>query len=102
MDVDSGGTEKDAEDGNVLEPRGRHKRTFIDVVKEGMKLIGATEEDAEESFRWSDLIRCGDPSGGGACYQSRTRCLQDVQSQQLWLNIAVSLSLCVHEAIRVF
>lgn len=50
--VDSGGTEKDAEDGNVLEPRGRHKRTVIDVAKEGMKLIGATEEDAEESFRW--------------------------------------------------
>lgn len=55
------GTEKDdPEDGSVTRPRGKHKRAVIDGAKEGTKLIGATEE---KSFRWSELIGCGDPSG---------------------------------------
>lgn len=55
--MDSGGTEKDPEDGSVTRPRGRHKRAVIVGAKEGTKL---TEE---KSFRWSELIGCGDPSG---------------------------------------
>lgn len=55
-----------------------------------MKLIGATEEDAEESYMeladslWRSLR-------GRA--ESRTRCLHNVQSQHFWLNIVVSLIL---------
>ena len=30
-------------------PRGRPKRRFMDMVKEDMKLVGVSEEDADDS-----------------------------------------------------
>ena len=42
-------------------PGRRPKRRFMDVVKEGMKLAGVREEDAEDRVRWGQMIRCGDP-----------------------------------------
>ncbi|KAK2893531.1 hypothetical protein Q8A73_016015 [Channa argus] len=41
--------------------RGRPKRRFMDVVREDMKLVGVSEEDAEDRVRWRHMIRCGDP-----------------------------------------
>ena len=41
--------------------RGRSKRRFIDMVREDMQVVGATEEDAENRKRWKQVIRCGDP-----------------------------------------
>ena len=41
--------------------RGRPKRRFMDVVKEDMKLVGVTEEEAQNRVRWRQMIRCGDP-----------------------------------------
>ncbi|KAK2899617.1 hypothetical protein Q8A73_012746 [Channa argus] len=41
--------------------RGRSKRRFMDVVREDMKLVGVSEEDAEDRVRWRHMIRCGDP-----------------------------------------
>ena len=41
--------------------RGRPKRTFMDVVKEDMKLAGVREEEAEDRVRWRQMTRCGDP-----------------------------------------
>ncbi|KAK2896145.1 hypothetical protein Q8A73_015633 [Channa argus] len=40
--------------------RGRPKRRFMDVVREDMKLVGVSEEDAEDRVRWRHMIRCGD------------------------------------------
>lgn len=88
MDVDSGGTEKDAEDENFTRPPGRHKRTVIDVAKKGVKLIVELANSLWRSLR------------GRA--ESRTRCSYDVQSQQFWLSIVVSLILCAHKASLVF
>ena len=42
-------------------PRGRPKRRFMDVMREDMKVVSAREEDAKDSARWRQLIRCGDP-----------------------------------------
>ncbi|KAK2897556.1 hypothetical protein Q8A73_013936 [Channa argus] len=41
--------------------RGRPKRRFMDVVREDMKLVGVSEEDAEDRVRWRHMIRCGNP-----------------------------------------
>ena len=41
--------------------RGRPKRRFMDAVREDMRVVGATEEDAEDRTVWRRLIRCGDP-----------------------------------------
>ncbi|KAF3699483.1 hypothetical protein EXN66_Car015170 [Channa argus] len=40
--------------------RGRPKRRFMDVVREDMKLVGVSEEDAEDRVRWRHMIHCGD------------------------------------------
>ncbi|KAF7647373.1 hypothetical protein LDENG_00173260 [Lucifuga dentata] len=45
----------------LLLPRGRPKRRFMDVVKEDMKLVGVREEEAEDRVRWRQMIGCGDP-----------------------------------------
>ena len=41
--------------------RGRPKRTYIDVVKEDMTVVGVTEEDTRDRKKWRRMIRCGDP-----------------------------------------
>ncbi|KAF3701774.1 hypothetical protein EXN66_Car017462 [Channa argus] len=41
--------------------RERTKRTFTDVVREDMKLVGVREEDAEDRVRWRHMSHCGDP-----------------------------------------
>lgn len=33
-------------------PRGRPKRRFVDVGEEDMRVIGVSEEDAEDRIRW--------------------------------------------------
>lgn len=41
----------------------RPKRRFMDMVREYMQVVGATEGDAEETQRkrWKRMIHCGDP-----------------------------------------
>lgn len=34
-------------------PKGRPKRRFVDGVKEDMKVVGVTKEDAEDKVMWS-------------------------------------------------
>ena len=41
--------------------RGRPKRKFLDVVKEGMGEVGAKETDVENRTAWRKMIRCGYP-----------------------------------------
>ena len=41
--------------------KGRPKRRYMDAVKEDMRAVGVTEEDAEDRGRWKQMIRCGDP-----------------------------------------
>ena len=41
--------------------RGRPKRRFMDVVKEGMAEVEVTEEDRVDRRNWRKKIRCGDP-----------------------------------------
>ena len=41
--------------------RGRLKRRFLDVVKEGMGEVGAKETDVEDRKVWRMMIRCGHP-----------------------------------------
>ena len=41
--------------------RGRPKRRFMDVVKEGMAEVEVKEEDADNRSNWRLKIRCGDP-----------------------------------------
>ena len=41
--------------------RGKPKRRFMDVVKEGMAEVEVTEEDTEDRSNWVWKIRCGDP-----------------------------------------
>ena len=41
--------------------RGRPKRRFMAVVKEGMAEVKVTEEDTEDRTNWRWKIRCGDP-----------------------------------------
>ena len=40
--------------------RGRSKRRFMDVVKEGMAEVEVTEEDTEVRNNWRRKIRFGD------------------------------------------
>ena len=40
--------------------RGRPKRRFMDVVKEGMAGVEVTEEDTVGRNNWRRKIRCGD------------------------------------------
>ena len=42
-------------------PRGRPKRTCMDVVKEDLKLVGVREEDPKDRARWRQMIHCGKP-----------------------------------------
>ena len=41
--------------------KGRPKRRYMDAVREDMRVVGVTEEDAEDRTRWKRMIRCGDP-----------------------------------------
>ena len=41
--------------------RGRPKRRFLDAVKEDMKVVGLTEEDARDRVKWKRMFCCGDP-----------------------------------------
>ena len=41
--------------------RGRPKRRFMDVVKEGMAEVEVTEEDTVDRNNWRRNIRCVDP-----------------------------------------
>ena len=41
--------------------RGRPKRRFLDIVKEGMGEVGAKETDVENRTVWRKIIRCGYP-----------------------------------------
>ena len=41
--------------------RGRPKRKFLDVVKEGMGEAGVKEKDIENRILWRNIIRCGNP-----------------------------------------
>ena len=41
--------------------KGRPKRRYMDAVREDMRAVGVTEEDAEDRGRWKQMIRCGDP-----------------------------------------
>lgn len=39
---------------------GGRAKSFVDVVKEGMKSAGVREEDAGDRPRWRHVIGCGD------------------------------------------
>ena len=41
--------------------RGRSKRRFLDVVKEGMGEVGVKDTDVEDRKIWRMMIRCGHP-----------------------------------------
>ena len=41
--------------------RGRPKRRFMDAVRDDMRVVGVTEDDAGNRARWRHMIRCGDP-----------------------------------------
>ena len=41
--------------------RGRPKKRFLDAVKEDMKVVGLTEEDARDRVKWKRMFCCGDP-----------------------------------------
>ena len=41
--------------------RGRSKRRFLDVMKEGMKKVGAKETNSENRALWRSIIRCSNP-----------------------------------------
>jgi len=41
--------------------RGRPKRRFLDAVREDMKVVGLTEEDAGDRVKWKRMFCCGDP-----------------------------------------
>ena len=41
--------------------RGKHKRRFLDVVKEDMGEVGAKETDVEDRKMWRMMICCGHP-----------------------------------------
>ena len=44
--------------------RGRPARRWNDCVREDMKIVGVTVEDALDRKRWKRLIRTGDPRNG--------------------------------------
>ena len=41
--------------------RERPKRRWMDLVREGMEVVGAREEDEVDRVLWRRLSRCGDP-----------------------------------------
>ena len=41
--------------------RGRPLRRYMDVMKEDLKVVEATEKDAEDRTKWRRIIRDGDP-----------------------------------------
>ena len=41
--------------------RGRPKRRYLDTVREDMRAVGLTEEDAGDRVRWKQMFCCGDP-----------------------------------------
>ena len=41
--------------------RGRSLRRYMDVVKDDLKVVGATEKDTEDRTKWRRIIRGGDP-----------------------------------------
>ena len=41
--------------------RERPKRRYMDEVKEGMKVVGATERYALDRAKLGKIIRCGNP-----------------------------------------
>ena len=41
--------------------RGRPKRKFTDVVREDMRAIGVTEQDARDRVKWREMACCSDP-----------------------------------------
>ena len=41
--------------------KGRPKRKCIDVVREDMRAIGETEQDAIDRVKWRKTFCCGDP-----------------------------------------
>lgn len=56
--------EENAEDGAATqEEKGqeRPKKRFMDTVREDMREVGVTEEDAVNRVRWGRMIHCGDP-----------------------------------------
>ena len=40
--------------------RGRPKRTFMEVIREDMQIVGVREEDAEDGKRWRRNIHSSD------------------------------------------
>ena len=54
--------EKDAEHGSTRGGGGGGaKQRFMDAVRDDMRVVGVTEEDAGDRARWRLMIRCGDP-----------------------------------------
>ena len=41
--------------------RGKPKRKFLDVVREDMGAVGASEKDIGNKTLWWSVIRCGNP-----------------------------------------
>ena len=41
--------------------RGRPRRRWMDLVREDMERVGATEGDEVDRVKWKLLSRCGDP-----------------------------------------
>ena len=53
--------EKDAEHGATGGGGGGAKQRFMDAVRDDMRVVGVTEEEAGDRARWRLMIRCGDP-----------------------------------------
>ncbi|KAI5624268.1 hypothetical protein C0J50_16161, partial [Silurus asotus] len=44
-----------------MEPPGRPKRRFMDVVREDMQMVRVKGADVEDRGVWRPIIHCGDP-----------------------------------------
>lgn len=54
-------------------PRGRPKRSFIDVVKKVMRVVGVSDKDTEDRVIWRWMICRGNPKRERSkedCYRS--------------------------------
>ena len=40
---------------------GRPKRKFIDVVRDNLRAIGVTKQNARDGVKWRKVFCCGDP-----------------------------------------